>query len=57
MLKKTVKIDLTKLASDRTQQVERMIQELESKARNSPAIPRWGIRFVAAGIKKSSSRP
>jgi hypothetical protein len=57
-MKKSVKVDLSKVASDKKHLVQSMAEELEGTATAKPASKaRWGTRFVASGLKNAPQRP
>jgi hypothetical protein len=57
MLKKSVSVDLSKVAIERKHLVQSMTRELEGQAPTKPSSKkRWSIRFVASGLKNAPTR-
>jgi hypothetical protein len=57
-MKKSVKVDLSKVAIDKKNLVRSMTEELEGLGtgkRSSKAG--WAVRFVASGLKTAPKRP
>lgn len=57
-MKKSVKVDLLKVANDKKHLVQSMTEELERTAAAKPSSnARWGTRFVASGLKGAPKKP
>jgi hypothetical protein len=56
-MKKSVKVDLSKVATEKKHLVQSMTAELEGPANAKPSSKtRWGTRFVASGLKSAPKR-
>lgn len=60
MTRKSLQIDLSKIAIDSRREVRAMTRELEGKDSSeplkAPSRPRWGLRFAASGLKNAPPR-
>jgi hypothetical protein len=56
-MKKSLKIDLAKVATDKKSLVRSMTEELEGLATGKPSSKaRWAARFAASGLKMAPKR-
>ncbi len=56
-MKKSIKVDLGKVAADKKNLVRSMTQELEGLAIGKPSSKaRWAARFAASGLKMAPKR-